>query len=1055
MYLKRSSFSIIIVFLCLSIIGIILMPLLTIRLIPSQNLPVISVGFSMYGQAPRIIEEQVTTHIESMLNRINGVQDIRSTSANGYGNVQINIDKNADMDAVRFEVATAIRQLWMQLPRGVTYPSIYAGFTNEGEDVPLLTFTLNAPSEPYLIYQYAEKFIKPALSTVSGLNRIKISGATPVEWQLEYDNEQLNRLNITVADIQTAILQSLNVEYLGMGNYTEGNNQKNKYISLVCRADNQQPFDPATILVKKANGKLIYLDQLVKTTYHEQEPQSYYRINGLNSIYITLSAKSNANLLKTGKRSKDILAGLQKNLPIGYELHKSNDATVYIRSEIEKIVIRSVLALIVLLLFILLISKNLRFLLLITISLVCNVFIAIIIYYLLGVELQVYSLAGIAISLTLIVNNIIIASYHILIRKNLIIFTAVLGAVLSTMAVLIIVFLLDDHNLRSNMKDFAYVLFINLSISFFIVLFLVPALMDKLRIVHLSFFNVQYSWIFSKRIVFFHRVYKKILDFVLHHRLLFILIVVLSFGTPVFLLPPTMTGNSKFSNVYNKTLGSNFYNQTLRKYVDIVLGGTWRLFNQRSVRNAALTVKQETQLYLIASMPNGATLKEMNATIQQMEVFISGYEGVKQFQTSIPNAQNASISISFTKEGEKGGVPYAMKSDIISKALSIGNASWNVYGLGDGFSNDMKEEAGSYRVSMMGYNYDELIAYAEDFKKLLLSHQRIKEVLILPEITYFKDNYQEFIVKTNQEALIRNNINIWNLYSSIHPIFAKNTFVTNTLNDNGVSEAIYLRSKQSTEYDIWSLNQYSHNISERVVKLDEISLVAKEQLPQKINKLNQQYQLVLQYEYIGPFEQGKRMLSKDVATFIKKLPIGYFMKIENSYWTWNNQKGSYSLIAIVVLIIYFICSILFNSFLLPMAVILTIPITYIGVFCSFTLFEIPFGQGGFAALVLLSGLSVSLTIYLIAEYSQLCYERKLNGINMYIKSLNHNIVPILLAVFSSILGFSSLLIGMDDVLWSSLALGTIGGLIFLVFAIFIYLPLFLSYKKGNDQFIDR
>lgn len=1047
MYLRRSSFSVIVIFLCLSILGIALIHLLTFKLTPSQNFPAMSVGFSMEGQAPRIVEEQVTTHIESILNRISGVQDIRSTSANGYGNVQIYMDKNADLDAVRFEVANAIRQLWPQLPIGVTYPTINTGFSNDGEDVPLLTFTLNAPSEPYLIYQYAEKFIKPALSMVEGLNKISISGATPVEWQLEYDNEQLSRLNITVDDIQTAIRQSLNVDYLGMGNYKEGADGKNKYLSLVCKTENQEQFEPEKIVVKKTNGKLIYLDQLVKSKYQEKKPQSYYRINGLNSVYINLSAKSNANLLRTGKKTKKIIEELEQNFPVGYELHKSTDATTYLQNEIEKIVTRSLLTLLILLLFILIISRDFKFLLLIFISLLCNLFIAIIFYYLLGVELQIFSLAGVTISLTLIVNNIILVSYHILLRKDLSIFTAVLGAILSTMAVLIIVFLLDDEDLRSNMRDFAYVLFINLSISFFIVLFLVPALIDKLKIANTNLSDNNYSWRFSKRIIRFNKIYKNILNYALRHRLLFILIAILSFGIPVFWLPQKLDDTNKFANVYNKTIGSNFYNQNIRKYADILLGGTWRMFNQYSVSRATFTNKQQTQLYLTASMPNGATLKEMNGTIQQMESFISNYEGIKQFQTSVMSAQNAQISISFTKKGEKDGIPQVMKSEIIYKALSIGNASWSVYGVGDGFSNDMKEEMGSYRVSMIGYNYDELMEYAEEFKKRLLTHQRIKEVFILPEITNFKDNYQEYILKTNQEALIRNNINIWNLYATINPIFTRNIYVTNTLNDNGISEAIYLRSKQAAEYDIWSLKQHSQNISNQIVKLDEISLISKEQLPQKINKINQQYELFLQYEYIGPFEQGRRMLKKDVDDFAKKIQLGYFVKIENNYWDWNHSTNTYyDLILIVVILIYFICSILFNSLLRPLVVVLNIPITYIGVFLTFTIFKVPFGQGGFAALLLLSGLSVSLTIYLLHEYGQLCYKTKSNGLCLYIKSFNRKILPILLAILSSILGFLPFLIGMDnDTFWSSFALGIIGGLVFLILAILIYLPLFILF----------
>ena len=94
-------------------------------------------------------------------------------------------------------------------------------------------------------------------------------------------------------------------------------------------------------------------------------------------------------------------------------------------------------------------------------------------------------------------------------------------------------------------------------------------------------------------------------------------------------------------------------------------------------------------------MPNGTTLDQMNHLINRMEAYLSTYKEIRQFQTSIYNARQASINVYFTRENERSGFPYTLKSRVISKALELGGGSWGVWGLMDqGFSNDVRENAG-------------------------------------------------------------------------------------------------------------------------------------------------------------------------------------------------------------------------------------------------------------------------------------------------------------------------------------------------------------------------
>lgn len=93
----------------------------------------------------------------------------------------------------------------------------------------------------------------------------------------------------------------------------------------------------------------------------------------------------------------------------------------------------------------------------------------------------------------------------------------------------------------------------------------------------------------------------------------------------------------------------------------------------------------------------------MNQLMGRMEAYLSTFKDIRQFQTSIYSARQAGIRIYFTKAAERSGFPYTLKSKIISKALELGGGSWGVYGLQDqGFSNDVREGAGSFRIEMYG-----------------------------------------------------------------------------------------------------------------------------------------------------------------------------------------------------------------------------------------------------------------------------------------------------------------------------------------------------------------
>lgn len=1082
---KISSFTIIVTFLCVALAGIAFIPLLPIKLSPSRTLPQLTISYNMPGNSARVIEMEVTSRLEAMLARIKGIKEINSTSGNGWGYVTLELDKHTNIDAARFEASTIIRQTWPSLPDGLSYPVLEMSRPDDKEARPFMSYTLNAAATPIFIQRFAEDQIKPRLSGIPGIYRIDVSGATPMEWRLEYDSRQLATLGISIPDIQKAISQYYQKEFLGTGNVetqlatSREGGQNSQWIRLALVPENETDgFNPSLITVLNKDGKLIRLDQLLKVTRQEEAPQSYYRINGLNSIYLSIRAEETANQLELAKLVKAEMEHIRTLLPPGYEIHTSYDATEFIRDELNKIYVRTGLTVLILLMFVLLITRELKYLFLIVISLSINLCIAVILYYLLGLEMQLYSLAGVTISLSLVIDNTIVMTEHIRNRHNRKAILSILAATLTTMGALVIIFFLDEK-IRLNLQDFAAVVIINLGVSLLIALFLVPALIDKMNLEWKKSGKKKTSgeetgptWRnrirkrtnhFLKRFpVYYNRYYQWQINFLCGWKKLACFILLLAFGIPVFLLPEKIEYDTKdkkkvytatdslLIEKYNKFVSNETYKEKIKPIVDKALGGTLRLFVQKVYEGSYFTRNEETVLSVSASLPNGTTLSQMNTLMGRMEAYLSTFKEIRQFQTNVYSARQAGIRIYFTKESERSGFPYTLKSKIISKALELGGGSWQVYGLQDqGFSNDVREGAGSFRIEMYGYNYDELYEWAERLKAKLLTHRRIKEVLINSEFSWWKDDYQEFYFNLNKARLAQEDIQPIDLFASINPVFGKDIY-TGTIVVNEETEKLKLSSRQSQEYDVWSMQYVPQTIDGKPYKLAELASVEKGQMPQKVCKVNQQYRLCLQYEYIGASNQGNKIQERDLKEINAILPMGYTAKSDSTYWYWDKKDNKqYLLLLLIIVIIFFTTSILFNSLKQPLAVIFVIPISYIGVFLTFYWFKLNFDQGGFASFVLLCGITVNASIYILNEYNQIRQRKPLmSPYKAYLKAWNAKITPIFLTVVSTILGFIPFMLGPDkEAFWFPLAAGTIGGLAMSILGIFLYLPLFTLKKQ--------
>ncbi len=1068
-----STFTVNILFVMLIIAGAAMIPLLSVQLNPTRYLPSLTISWNWPEAPVRVVEQDVTTVLEGVLSTVTGVKKISSITNNESGQINVEFDKNVDLRAKKFEVASLMRESRSRLPQKVSYPVISMNMPSNQAGSAILSFQINGNASASYIYTLAEEQIKPAISLVEGVYSVNIYGATPLEWEIIYDQDKLSATGVSSSSISKAIdSYLLELEIGGATETVAGGTAKRTYLTLT--GNNKETFRWEDIPVAKSSGRIIHLTDVAKIKLKDQRPQSYYRINGLNTVNLTVNAGKNVNNIKVADAVKTEIERIKKELPPGYSIRTSLDNTIFIKEEISKNIFRAILSVVLLLLFVLAISREAKYLLIIAISLTANIFIAFIFYYFFKLEIHLYSLAGITVSFGIIINNTIVMTDHIRYQGNRKVGISLLAATLTTIGALVVIFFLDEAS-KVTLVDFAAVVIINLSVSLAVALFFIPSLLTKIRLAP------KYNALVirkKRRIVKISKHYLRSIDFIIHYRTVFIIAAILIFGLPVFYLPDSLPKDhtrqfreedlTRFGKLYNKTLGNSKYVQKVKPVINKALGGTFRLFNDK-VRNSSFysyyggsDEVQRTRLTVnIGLSEQGLVIEDINDVCIGLENMLTAYDEIEMFTTSIYSAESANVNISFRPEHDFSIFPFILKIRIEDYMNSIGSYHVSVYGVGKAFSNQVYSDyiRTTYSVAMKGYNYDELYNYADALKERLIEsgRGRIKDVYLLGTRTsgyIIRPTRKVFRNRLDMDKyyLTENNSDVRLAYSEALK-YSRSSSPFHPAYIHGFMAPVSIRALQADEYDYWNLiNTPVRTHSDKSVKMKDFSTVSTEVTDNTISREDQQYVITAGYDFIGNYELGNIILQRNIDETNSMLPLGYTAQSESYSFSWDQGKSNYHLIFLVILIIYFICSILLESFRQPFTVISLIPFSFIGVFLTFHIFRINADEGVFAALILLCGIVVNATLYILNDFNSLRRNKPaLPERIAYLKAFNGKIIPIILTNLSIIVGLLPfLLTGRDERFWFALAAGTIGGLAFSIVGLVVYQPIMLG-KIGRTS----
>ena len=375
---------------------------LPLALMPSMEVPAAVVYATYPGAGPEDIEQQVTKKLEGAVAGLSGLDTLQSTSSENMAMLVIRFTNDTDMDQAMTDLRDKVAQVKSQLPDDASDPTV---MSIDIDSMPVVSVALRG-NDLASLQSIAEDEIQPALERLDGVASVDISGGYEQEIAVHTDASRLKGYNLTISSIG----QQLGADNIAI----PGGDLDNGSQTLAVRTDGEYSSidDVKNALISLPAGGTVRLSQIADVSMQPKDQDAISKVDGEECIILSVNKQSGSNTVQIAELAKaefDSLLKSNDSLQWNIVMDQSDYINMTVDNAIQNIWMGVLFAAIVLFLFL----RDFGATMAVTIAMPCCILFTFLIMNVLGITLNMMSLGGITLGVGMIVDNSIVVLENI------------------------------------------------------------------------------------------------------------------------------------------------------------------------------------------------------------------------------------------------------------------------------------------------------------------------------------------------------------------------------------------------------------------------------------------------------------------------------------------------------------------------------------------------------------------------------------------------------------------------------------------------------------------
>jgi len=398
------------VFASMMMLALVVLGLFSLRRLSLENMPDVTFPFLIIqtaypGASPEGVEREVTKRIEEAVNPVRGVKRIESSSVEGSSLIFIEFTLETDVNVAQNDVRSKIDQIRRQLPDDVEDP-VVSQFDPSSE--PIVTLALAGEGWATRdLTRLATETIKRRIENVSGVGNVAVVGGLAREIHIALVPAQLEALGVT-PDMVVAALRRENMD-APSGRIERGNGEQ----SVRVRGRILDPQDFANVVVTTRNGTPVRLGQVAQVQDAQEEERSFAAVSGQRAVGIEVRRVSKANVVAVADGVRAAVERLRTELPRGVTIQVVRDESRWTRSSLEDVEIALFLGAALTVAIVFLFLNSWRSTVITGLTLPVSVISAFIAIYAFGFTLNTMTLMALSLAIGILIDDAIVVRENI------------------------------------------------------------------------------------------------------------------------------------------------------------------------------------------------------------------------------------------------------------------------------------------------------------------------------------------------------------------------------------------------------------------------------------------------------------------------------------------------------------------------------------------------------------------------------------------------------------------------------------------------------------------